>query len=65
MTKIEYVSSNDKDFWYSLDKHLPEKNLKIRLPISKATYFLQMTGRLDFCAIICFGTTHLFALCFL
>lgn len=26
MTKIEYVTSNDKDFWYSLDKHLPEQH---------------------------------------
>ena len=37
MTKIEYVTSNDKAFWYSLDKHLPEKNLKTRLPANKAT----------------------------
>ena len=24
MTEIRYVQSDDKDFWYSLDKHLPE-----------------------------------------
>ena len=24
MIKLEYVTSNDKNFWYSLDKHLPE-----------------------------------------
>ena len=23
MTEIQYVTSNDKAFWYSLDKHLP------------------------------------------
>ena len=28
MTKIEYVTSNDKAFWYSLDKHLPEKEFE-------------------------------------
>ena len=28
MTKIEYVTSNDKTFWYSLDKHLPEKEFE-------------------------------------
>ena len=28
MTKIEYVTSNDKNFWYSLDKHLPEKEFE-------------------------------------
>lgn len=25
MTEIRYVQSEDKKFWYSLDKHLPEK----------------------------------------
>ena len=24
MTEIRYVQSDDKDFWYSLDKHFPE-----------------------------------------
>lgn len=24
MIEIKYVTSDDKDFWYSLDKHLPE-----------------------------------------
>lgn len=24
MIKIRYVENNDKEFWYSLDKHLPE-----------------------------------------
>ena len=28
MTKIQYVTSNDKAFWYSLDKHLPEKEFE-------------------------------------
>ena len=28
MTKIEYVTSNDRTFWYSLDKHLPEKEFE-------------------------------------
>ena len=28
MIKIEYVTSNDKNFWYSLDKHLPEKEFE-------------------------------------
>lgn len=25
MAEIRYVQSSDKEFWYSLDKHLPEK----------------------------------------
>ena len=28
MTKIEYVTSNDKAFWYNLDKHLPEQEFE-------------------------------------
>ena len=24
MVEIRYVQSNDKEFWYNLDKHLPE-----------------------------------------
>ncbi|MBO7583941.1 MAG: hypothetical protein J6T20_09120 [Treponema sp.] len=28
MIKIQYVTSNDKAFWYSLDKHLPEKEFE-------------------------------------
>ena len=28
MTKIQYVTSNDKDFWYNLDKHLPEQEFE-------------------------------------
>ena len=28
MIKIEYVTSKDKAFWYSLDKHLPEKEFE-------------------------------------
>ena len=31
MTKIEYVTSNDKNFWYSLDKHLPEKEFENKI----------------------------------
>ena len=28
MIKIQYVTSNDKAFWYSLDKHLPKKEFE-------------------------------------
>ena len=39
MTKIEYVTSKDKDFWYSLDKHLPEKEFENKVA-SKQGYVL-------------------------
>lgn len=28
MTSIRYVQTKDRDFWYSLDKHLPEKGFE-------------------------------------
>lgn len=28
VTEIRYVQSKDKEFWYSLDKHLPEKEFE-------------------------------------
>ena len=28
MITIKYVTQEDKDFWYSLDAHLPEKEFK-------------------------------------
>lgn len=31
-TEIKYVTSNNKDFWYSLDKHLPEDQFEIKNP---------------------------------
>ena len=41
MTKIEYVTSNDKAFWYSLDKHLPEKEFENKVA-SKQGYGKQL-----------------------
>ncbi|MBP5446675.1 MAG: hypothetical protein J6X95_01020 [Treponema sp.] len=28
MTKIKYVEMSDKEFWFTLDRHLPEKDMK-------------------------------------
>ena len=28
MVEIRYVQSKDKEFWYSLDRHLPEKEFQ-------------------------------------
>ena len=39
MTKIEYLTSNDKAFWYSLDKHLPEKEFENKVA-SKQGYVI-------------------------
>lgn len=30
MIEIKYVTSEDKEFWYSLDKHLPEEQFDIK-----------------------------------
>lgn len=44
MTKIEYVTSNDKAFWYSLDKHLPEKEFENKVQ-RKQGYVLFADGK--------------------
>ena len=43
MTKIEYVTSNDKAFWYSLDKHLPEKEFENKVH-NKQGYGMVLTS---------------------
>ena len=43
MTKIEYVTSNDKAFWYSLDKHLPEKEFENKVQL-KQGYGMVLTS---------------------
>lgn len=42
-TKIRYVTAGDKDFWYSLDRHLPETEFyeKVR---TKRGYVLELDG---------------------
>lgn len=44
MIKIEYVTSKDKDFWYSLDKHLPEKEFENKVQ-RKQGYVLFADGK--------------------
>ena len=44
MTKIEYVTSKDKAFWYSLDKHLPEKEFENKVA-NKQGYVLFADNR--------------------
>ena len=31
MTKIKYVTAQDKSFWYTLDKHLPESQFELKV----------------------------------
>ena len=31
MTEIRYVQAGDKEFWYSLDKHLPEREFENKI----------------------------------
>ena len=39
MIEIRYVKLEDKDFWYSLDKHLPEVEFEKKVR-DKIVYFL-------------------------
>lgn len=35
MIEIRYVENKDKDFWYSLDKHLPGKVIEHAIDFSR------------------------------
>ena len=39
MLEIRYMEINDKDFWYSLDKHLLTKNFFIRFETEKGMFY--------------------------
>lgn len=39
MTEIRYVKSEDKEFWYGLDKHLPEREFINRSAIKEAIFY--------------------------
>ena len=39
MTKMKYVKISDKEFWYTLDRHLPEKEFERKVN-SKQGYVL-------------------------
>ena len=43
MTTIEYVTSNNKAFWYSLDMHLPEKEFENKV-LRKQGYGMVLTS---------------------
>lgn len=70
MTKIRYVEAEDKAFWYSLDKHLPDEEFmgKVR---SKRGYILLRDGvpagilryhlfwdNIPFCSMLFIGEGH-------
>ena len=44
MIDIKYAALNDKDFWYSLDKHLPETEF-IKKVRDKTAYIIAVNGR--------------------
>ena len=44
MLEIKYVESKNKDFWYSLDKHLPEQEYEKKVR-DKQGYVLYEDGK--------------------
>ncbi len=45
MIKIRYVEASDKEFWYSLDKHLPETEFENKV-YTKRGYVLSLNNKL-------------------
>ncbi len=44
MVKIRYLETADKQFWYSLDRHLPESEFTYKV-LSKRGYVLLLDGK--------------------
>lgn len=44
MIKIRYVGASDKEFWYSLDKHLPETEFENKV-YTKRGYVLSLNNK--------------------
>ncbi len=44
MIKIRYVEASDKEFWYSLDKHLPETEFENKV-YTKRGYILSLNNK--------------------
>ena len=44
MIKIRYVEASDKEFWYSLDKHLPETEFENKV-YTKRGYVLSLNNK--------------------
>ena len=65
MIEIRYVKLEDKDFWYSLDKHLPEAEFEKKFGIKGVMFSWKRINLLLCCVIIFFGITHHFAQCYL
>ncbi len=40
MIKIRYMESSDKQFWYSLDRHLPEEEFNNKVRTKRGYVFL-------------------------
>jgi len=41
MVEIRYVQSKDKEFWYSLDRHLPEKEFQDKVDHERGYVLLE------------------------
>lgn len=70
MLEIKYVRQNDKDFWFSLDKHLPIEEFEVKVkrkqgyvifdnnkPIGLLRYNL-FWDSIPFCTMLYIKTTH-------
>ena len=69
MIEIRYVQSDDKKFWFELDRHLPEREFEKKVRDQQGYVLLEdgsMFGEEGefyqrICTPSCFGIIHLFA----
>lgn len=65
MTEIRYVQAADKEFWYSLDKHLPEQEFDNKIRNKRGYVLLDEDKPIGLLRYNLFGIIHHFVQCYL
>ena len=65
MIEIRYVQAKDKEFWYSLDKHLPEREFKNKVNSKRGYVLLNNNKRIGLLRYNLFWIIYHFVQCYL
>ena len=65
MLEIRYVQLGDKDFWYSLDRHLPEKEFNNKVNDKRGYVLLDDNKPIGLLRYNFFGIIRHFVQCYL
>ena len=65
MVEIRYVQLEDKEFWYSLDRHLPEQEFENKIRDKRGYVLLEDNRPIGLLRYNLFGIIHHFVQCYL